>query len=146
MESWFVKRGYRLESESREVQRVNSIDGQVLLGKTPQDLRRKCHFSFNFLPCFIHHIRYFKICSWNYSPTLKPILPKLYGEGRRNFKHEKLIEYFYSENHNVTHQDINVRIIDICDPNDQEKCENFWKNKLKTFYPESLNYKRVNHY
>ena len=40
-----------------------------------------------------------------YKPNIK-----LYGEGRRNFKQEKLIEHFYSENHDVTHQDINVKI------------------------------------
>ena len=41
---------------------------------------------------------------------------KLYGEGRGNFKQEKLIEYFYSENHNGTHKDINVKIIDFLCP------------------------------
>ena len=71
---------------------------------------------------------------------------KLYGEGRGNFKQEQLIEHFYGENHNGLHQDINVKIIDFCDPNDQEKRENFWMNKLRTLYPEHLNCKRINHY
>ena len=70
----------------------------------------------------------------------------MYGEGRRNFKQEKLIENFNSENHNGTHQDINVKIIDFCDPTDQEKREHFWMNKLRTLYPGGLNYKRINHY
>ena len=50
---------------------------------------------------------------------------KLYGEGRRNFEQVKLIEHFYRENHNDTHQEINCKIIDFCEPNDQEKRENF---------------------
>ena len=70
----------------------------------------------------------------------------MYGERRRNFRHRKLIEYFYSENHHAIHQDINVKIIDFWDPNDQEKREKFWMNKLRTLYPESLNYKQINHY
>ena len=41
---------------------------------------------------------------------------KLYGEGRGNFKQEQLIEHFYRENHNGTHQDINVKIIDFLCP------------------------------
>ena len=32
-------------------------------------------------------------------------------------------------------------MIDFCDPDDQEKRENFWMNKLRTVYPEGLNYK-----
>ena len=40
----------------------------------------------------------------------------LYGEGRGNFKQEKLIEHFYSENHNGTHKDINVKTIDFLCP------------------------------
>ena len=35
----------------------------------------------------------------------------LYGEGRGNFKQEKLIDHFYSENHNGTHKDINVKML-----------------------------------
>ena len=40
----------------------------------------------------------------------------------------------------------NVKIIDFYDPNDQEKHENFWMNKLRTLYLEGLNYKRIYHY
>ena len=71
---------------------------------------------------------------------------KLYGEGRRNFKREQLIEHFYSENDNGTQQDINFKMINFCDPNDQEKCQNFSMNKLRILYSEGLNYKRINHY
>ena len=71
---------------------------------------------------------------------------KLYGEGRRNFKQEKLIEHFYSENHNGNHQDINVKIIDFFDRNDQEKREIFWMINLRALYAECLTYKLINHY
>ena len=71
---------------------------------------------------------------------------KLYGEGRRNFKLEKSIEHFCSENHSGTYQDINVEIIGFCNLDDQGKRENFWMNKLITFYTEGLNYKGINHF
>ena len=48
----------------------------------------------------------------------------MYGEGRRDFKQEKLAEHFYSENDNGTHQDITVKRNEYCDANDQEKREN----------------------
>ena len=69
----------------------------------------------------------------------------MYGEGKRNFKQKKLIEHFYSENHNGTHKGINVKIIGFCHPNDQEKRKNFWMNKLRTLYPVGLNNKHINH-
>ena len=37
-----------------------------------------------------------------------------------------------------------VQIIDLCDPNDQEKREDVWIDKLRTLYPEGLNMKRIN--
>ena len=55
-------------------------------------------------------------------------------------------EHFYSENHKSPDQDINVKIIDFSDPNDKEKRESFWMNKVKTHHPEDINYKRINHY
>ena len=64
---------------------------------------------------------------------------KLYGEGRRDFVQEKLIEHFYSQNHHGTYGDMIVQIIDHCDPNDQEKRENIWIHKLKTLYLDGLN-------
>ena len=36
LESWLVNRGYRAESARREIQRVNSIDQQILLQKCPK--------------------------------------------------------------------------------------------------------------
>ena len=37
-----------------------------------------------------------------------------------------------------------LQIIDFCDPNDQEKREDFWTQKLQTLYPEGLSMKRIN--
>ena len=62
---------------------------------------------------------------------------KLYGKGRRNFKQENLVEQFYREN---------VKIIDFCDPNYQEKHENSWMTKIRILCPQGLYYKRINHY
>ena len=50
---------------------------------------------------------------------------KLNGEGRREFKQEKLIENFFLRSQNGTHEDIKVQIIGHCDPNDQEAREDF---------------------
>ena len=47
------------------------------------------------------------------------------GEWRRGFKQEKLIEHFFLCSHNGTHEDIKVKIIGHCDPNDQEAKEDF---------------------
>ena len=69
---------------------------------------------------------------------------KLYGEGRRVFFQEKLIEYFFNHGHNDSYKDMMVQIIDFCDPNDQEKREDVWMGKLRTLYPEGLSMKRIN--
>ena len=37
-----------------------------------------------------------------------------------------------------------VQIIDFCDPNNQEKREDFWMYKFQTLYPEGLNTKIIN--
>ena len=66
LESWLVNSGYRAENVRREIQRVNSIDRQVLLEKHHRIQEDSATFCFKFPPCFIHHIRYFKICSSNY--------------------------------------------------------------------------------
>ena len=68
---------------------------------------------------------------------------KLYGEGRRGFKQEKLIEHFFRCSENGTHHDIKVQIIDHCDPNDQETREDFWIYHLDTLHPKGLNQKRA---
>ena len=68
---------------------------------------------------------------------------KLYSKGRRDFKQKKLLQHFYSRNHQGTHNDMISQIIDFCDPNDQEKQENFWMHKLRTLYPNGLNHKKI---
>ena len=68
---------------------------------------------------------------------------KLNGEGRRIFKEEKLIEYFFLFSHNGTYEDINVQISDHCDPNNEEAGEDFWIFYLDTLYPKILNKKRA---
>ena len=55
---------------------------------------------------------------------------KLYGEDRRGFFPEKLIEHFFNQDHNDSYKDMTVQIIDVCDPNDQEKREDFWMHKV----------------
>ena len=50
---------------------------------------------------------------------------KLYGQGRRDFKQKTLLEHCYCHDHHGKHNDMIVQIIDFCDPNDQEKRENF---------------------
>ena len=67
---------------------------------------------------------------------------KLHSEGCRDFKQKKLFEHFYSHDHHGTHNMI-VQIIDFCDPNHQEKRENFWMHKLRTLYPDGLNHKKL---
>ena len=69
---------------------------------------------------------------------------ELYGERRRDFKQKKFLEHFYSHDHHRTHNYMIVQIIDFCDPNDQEKRENFWMHKLRTLYPDGLNHKKIN--
>ena len=69
---------------------------------------------------------------------------KLYREGRRGFFQEEQIEHLFNHGHNGSYMDMMVQIIDFCDPNDQEKREDFWMDKLQTLYPEGLNMKRIN--
>ena len=59
---------------------------------------------------------------------------KLFGEGKRGFKQEKLIEHFFCPNHNGAHKDISVQIIDHCDLNDQERRDDFWIHHLDTIF------------
>ena len=44
---------------------------------------------------------------------------KLYSEGRRGMKQEKLISHFLTDKQHRRYDDIKVQIIDYCDPNDQ---------------------------
>ena len=54
------------------------------------------------------------------------------------------MEHFFNHGHNGSYKDMMVEIKDFCDPNDQEKCEDFWMDKLRTLYPEGLNMKSIN--
>ena len=38
----------------------------------------------------------------------------------------------------------NATNYNFCDPNDQERREDVWMHKLRTFYGEGLNMKRIN--
>ena len=67
----------------------------------------------------------------------------LYGEGRRDMKQKKFVEHFYSENHHGTYKDISVQLIDHCDPNDQERREDFWIYHFDTMFPKGLNQKEA---
>ena len=69
---------------------------------------------------------------------------KLHGEGRRGFFQEKLIEHFFNHGRNGSYKDMMVQIIDFCDPNNQEKREDFRMDKLRTLCQEGLNMKRIN--
>ena len=70
----------------------------------------------------------------------------LYGEGKRGFKQKKLIKHFFCPNHSGTHKDISVQIIDHCDPNDQERREDFSIYHLDTMFPKGLNQKKLLRY
>ena len=48
---------------------------------------------------------------------------KLYSEGRRRIKQEKLISHLFTDKHHGTYDDIKEQIIDYCDANDQERRE-----------------------
>ena len=44
-----------------------------------------------------------------------------YGEGRRGFKPIKFYKHFHKDNHNGTHSDLIVHIIDCCEPTTRNK-------------------------
>ena len=64
---------------------------------------------------------------------------KLYSEGRRGMKQEKLISHFFTDKHHGTYDDIKVHII----ANAQECREDFWIFHLNTLEPNGLNNKRA---
>ena len=68
----------------------------------------------------------------------------LYGKGRRGFKQEYLISHFFTDGHTGSYKDISVQIIDFCDPNNQEKREDFWITTLNTIIPYGLNIQKCN--
>ena len=43
------------------------------------------------------------------------------------------MEYFFNHGQNGLNKDMMVQIIDFCYPNDQEKREDFWMDKLRNF-------------
>ena len=61
----------------------------------------------------------------------------MYDKGKRGFKH------FFCPYHGGTHKDISVQIIDHCDPNDQERQEDFSIYHLDTMFPKGLNQKKL---
>ena len=101
------------------------------------------HFDCN-SQCVVYLIKC-KVCKKQYTgSTVTKFRARFnqYGEGRRGFFQEKLIEHFFNHHHNGLYKDMMVQIIDFCDPNDQEKREDFWMHKL-TLHPEGLNMKRI---
>ena len=52
---------------------------------------------------------------------------------------ELLIEHFFSNKHNGSHQDI----IDYCDPNNPERREDFWIYHSDSIYPQGLNTRKL---
>ena len=68
---------------------------------------------------------------------------KLHGGEKRGFKQQKLIEHFLCPNHSGTHKDISAPIIDHCNPNDQERREDFWIHHLSTMFQAGVNQKKL---
>ena len=71
---------------------------------------------------------------------------KLYGERKRGFKQEKLIEHFFCSNHNGNQKDIFVETNGQCDLNDQEGREDFWIHHLDTMFPKGMNQRKLLRY
>ena len=65
----------------------------------------------------------------------------LYSQGRRGLMQERVISHFFEQNHNHTYLDMEVQVIDHCDPNDKERREEFWIFTLQTLQPNGLNVK-----
>ena len=97
---------------------------------------------------------YIKVCKKQYTgSTVKKFRArfnhyksdlKLYGRGGGGFFQEMKMEHFFNHGHNGSCKDMIVEIKDFCDPNDEEKCEGFWMDKLRRLYPEGLNMKSIN--
>ena len=77
LESWLVTRGYRAESVRREIQRVISIDRQVLLEKRPEIQEDSVTLVLTFHPALYIIFDILKSAHQiiENSPTLKAILP-----------------------------------------------------------------------
>ena len=78
MESWLVNRGYRAESVRREIQRINSIERQVLLEKRPKNQEDSGTLVLTSHPALYIIFDILKSAHRiiENSPTLKTILPK----------------------------------------------------------------------
>ena len=93
------------------------------------------NFSFDCNSCCVVYLLTCKVCFKQYvGSTAKKFRLrfiqcksniKLYAEGRRGFKQEKLIEHFFMCSYNETSEDIKVQIIDDCVPNNQEARDDF---------------------
>ena len=70
---------------------------------------------------------------------------KLYGEGKRGFKQEKLIEHFFCPNHSVTHKDISVQVTAIQMTKKDKRIFGFIYC-LDTMFPKGLNQKKLLRY
>ena len=94
MESWLVNRVYRAESGRREIQRVISIDRQILLEKRPK-IQETVTLVLTFHPALYIIFGILKSTHriTENSPTLKVILPKPPRVAFRNTKilHDKLV-------------------------------------------------------
>ena len=67
----------------------------------------------------------------------------LSGKGQRGFMQEPLIEHFFSNKHNVSHEDMKVQFIDYCDPNNPDRGADFWIYHLTTIFPRGLNTRKM---
>ena len=62
-----------------------------------------------------------------------------YGRGVRGLQQEGVFSHFFTEGHSGSPHQMELRIIDYCDPSDQERREGFWTFHLKTMEPHGLN-------
>ena len=78
LESWLFNRGYIAESVRREIERVNSIDRQVLLEKRPKIQEDSVTLSLTFHPALYITFDILKFAHQivENSPSLKAILQK----------------------------------------------------------------------
>ena len=136
------------------------IDGVLHPGMTFTDKSGEFVYNINHhFDCNSTNVVYLlscKVCSLQYigSTTAKKFRLRfnkyksdisLYGQGRRGFKQERFIAHFHHGNHSGTFNDLQVQIIDYCDPNNQERRESFWIYTLKTMYPDGWNCKEAIH-
>ena len=66
-----------------------------------------------------------------------------YARGERGMKQESFYAHFFGHGHLGIPEEIEVKIIDHCDSNDQERRESFWSFHLKTMAPWGLNEEKI---